>query len=171
VHAHRSGGLAGPALATVLALIGAGLAGCGEELDDQATAPQLETTVPDIRGADDIDDVYIGLLDERFVEDLPAYEDQEVTLLAEVAEVLSPRVFSMTSADGSDVEPVLVVTTGAAADLAPETGDDVVVAATPEGELDPQALVEDLHLDVDPARLQDWEDEVYLLASIAEPSM
>lgn len=44
--------------------------------------------MPDIRSGDDLHDVYRGLLDERFVEDLPAYVGQEVTVLGEVAEVL-----------------------------------------------------------------------------------
>ncbi len=162
--------LTGPALAAVLSLTGMALAGCGEDLDDQATAPQLETEVPDIRAGDDTDDVYRGLLDERFVEDLPAYEDQEVTVLAEVAEVLSPRTFSVTSAEGADVEPVLVMTVDAAAALEPEAGDELVVAATPSGDLDPEAIVDELGLDIEAGQLEDWEDEPYLVASIVEPA-
>lgn len=61
---------------------------CPPGLDGRATAPQLEAEVPDSRGGDDLHDVYRGLLDERFVEDLPAYVGQEVTVLGEVAEVL-----------------------------------------------------------------------------------
>ena len=171
MHAHRSQEFAGPALAAVLALTGATLTGCGKDLDGQATAPQLETEVPDIRGGDDLDDVYRGLLDERFVEDLPAYADQEVTVLAEVAEVLSPRVFSLTSADGADVDPVLVVTKDLAAALEPEPGDELVVAATPARDLDPEAVVTDLGLAIDARELENWEDEAYLVATIIKPAV
>ncbi|WP_116452309.1 hypothetical protein [Blastococcus litoris] len=170
MRAHRSGRLAGPLLSAGLALSGVALAGCGDDLDDQATAPELEAAVPDIRGEDDVTDVYTGLLDERFVEDLPAYEDQEVTVLGEVAEVLSPRVFSLTSIDESDVDQVLVVTT-AAADARPEPGAELVVAATPETDLDAQAVVTELDLDVDADELGEWEDEAYLVATIVEPAM
>ncbi len=171
MHAHRSRRLAGPVLAAGLALTCTALAACSDELDDRATTPQLEAQVPDIRGEDDLADVYRGSLDERFVEDLPAYEDQEVTVLAEVAEVLSPRTFSVTSTEGSDIGPVLVVTVEAAAALEPEVGDELVVAATPSGDLDPEAVVDQLGLDIPAGQLEDWEDEPYLVASIVEPAL
>jgi hypothetical protein len=167
---HRAGRPAAALVAVVLAAAGTSLAGCSDDLDDQATAPQLEGEVPDIRGEDDLDDVYTGLLDERFVEDLPAYEDQEVTVLAEVSEVLSPRAFSVTSIDDADVDPVLVVTTDAAAEVEPAAGDELVVAARPATDLDPEVVVGDLGLGVDPAVLEDWGDQAYLIATVVEPA-
>ncbi len=168
--AHRAGRPAGAILVVVLAVAGTSLAACSDELDGQATAPQLEAEVPDIRGKDDLADVYTGLLDERFVEDLPAYVDQEVTVLAEVVEVLSPRAFSATSIDDPDVESVLVVTTDAAAAVEPAPGDEIVVAARPATDLDPEVVVGDLGLGIDSAVLEDWEDQAYLIATVVEPA-
>ncbi len=167
MRADRSRRLAGPALALAVALTG-GLVGCSNDLDDRATTPELEAEVPDIRGPEDHQDPYTGLLDARFVEDLPAYEDLEVTVVASVAEVLSPRIFSITSPDGTEVDPVLVVTTDAAADIEPEAGDHLVVAATPVRGFDAEAVVEELGLDLGAQQLENWEDETYLVATIVE---
>ncbi|WP_324277686.1 hypothetical protein [Blastococcus brunescens] len=85
-----------PAVATVLVFAAVGLSACADE-DDDARAPFREPAVPDIRGAEDLDDPYVGLLDAAFREDLEAYSGQEVTLLADVADVISPRAFTVTS--------------------------------------------------------------------------
>jgi hypothetical protein len=168
VRMHRPCWSNGPALAAVLALSGAVLTGCAG-VDDGASAPQLETEVPDVRGAEDPDDPYRGLLDARFAEDLPAYFGQEVTVHAAVADVLSPRVFTVTSPEGDEVEPLLVVAT-AGAGAEPSTGEELVIAATPTDEFDAEAVVEDLDLDIDPAELEEWDDEAYLVATELEPA-
>ena len=166
---HDAGRLGGPALAVVLAA-GAFLSGCAGGQDDRALAPELEAEIPDIRGDEDLDDPYVGLLDARFVEDLPAYAEQEVTVLAEVEEVLSARTFSVTTPGGSDVEPVLVVTAEEAADVQPRTGDELVIAATPVDEFEAEVVAEELDLAVDPELLEEWEDQAFLLATILEPA-
>jgi len=167
---HRSQRVACTAFGVALALAGAGLAGCSGEKDGRATAPELEAQVPDIRGPDDLTDVYTGFLDARFVEDLPAYEGQEVTVLAAVAEVFSPRTFSVTSPDEAEIDPVLVVTTTAAAEELPRPGEEVVVAATPFADFDAESVVREAGLGIGAAALQDWDDETYLLATIVEPA-
>lgn len=158
------------ALTAVLAVSGAALTGCADDLDDRALAPALEPEVPDVRGPSDLDDPYQGVFDVRFAEDLPAYAGQEVTVLATVAEALAPRAFTVTSPDGSEVEPVLVVTTGQAGEVEAEAGDDLVVAATPLREFDAEVVVEELGLGVDPVELEDWEDETFLVATVVEPA-
>jgi hypothetical protein len=168
VYMRRSRWVNGPALTAVLVLSGALLPGCAGE-DGNATAPQLETEVPDVRGAEDLDDPYRGLLDARFAEDLPAYYGQEVTVRAAVVDVLSPRVFTVTSPTGDEVEPLLVVAT-AGAGAEPSAGQELVIAATPADEFDGEAVVEELHLEIDPAELEEWDDEAYLVATVLEPA-
>jgi hypothetical protein len=165
----RTSRLAGPALAAVLVLAGAGLSACADE-DDNALAPNSPVELPDIRGPEDLDDPYSGVLDASFVEDLPAYVEEEVTLLAAVAEVLSPRAFTVTSpGDGDEVEPVLVVATNAAAGGAePAAGAELLIAATPVDEFDAALATEELGLDVRPQELERWDDEVVLVATILE---
>lgn len=164
---HRSRALAGPALAAVLALAGAGLSACAGE-DDNALAPELEAAVPDIRGPEDLDDPYIGLLDAGFREDLEAYAEQEVTVLADVAAVFSPRAFTVTSPDGGEVEPVLVVTTADAGDVDPQAGQSLVIAATPLRDFQAGVVVDELGLDLGEEQLEEWDDETFLVATILE---
>ncbi len=161
---------AGPAFAAALTLVGGGLFGCANEKDDSALAPHLETQVPDIRASEDLDDSYRGMLDARFVEDLPAYQDQEVTVLATVAEVLSPRSFAVTSPRGDDVEPVLVISTESATDVQPQAGDDLVIAATPLGEFDAEVVDDQLGMTLEAERYEEWNGETFLVASIIEPA-
>ncbi len=162
--------LVGTAFAAALVVAGAGLSGCADGMDDSAVAPNLETQVPDIRGSEELDDPYRGVLDARFVEDLPAYQEQQVTVLAAVAEVLSPRSFTVTSPDGSDVEPVLVITTEEAAGVQPQAGDDVVIAATPVGEFDAEVVEEELGTMLPGERYEEWDGETFLVATIIEPA-
>ena len=152
--AYRSRPLAGPTLAAVLALAGAGLSGCAEA---EATAPDLESRIPDLRGEGDLDDAYSGVLDADLYEDLSAYAGQEVTLLAEVAEVVSPRAFTVTAPDDAEVGEVLVVATPDAGDVEPEAGGQVLVAATPVDAFDAGVVVEELGLEVDAAELAEWD--------------
>ncbi|SOC50047.1 hypothetical protein SAMN05660748_2785 [Blastococcus aggregatus] len=157
-----------PLLAAALVLATLGLSACGDE-DDNALAPSLEpASVPDIRGPEDPDDPYVGLLDEAFREDLEAYSQQEVTLLAAVEEVISPRAFTVTSTAGEDLDPVLVVTTADVGNIDPEVGQELVIAATPVEDFDADTAIEELRLDLDATELDAWDDDVYLLATILE---
>lgn len=156
-----------PLWAAVLVFATVVLSSCADE-DDNAEAPFIEPeAVPDIRGPEDPDDPYVGLLDEAFREDLEAYSQQEVTLLAQVEEVLSPRAFSVTSPTG-DVDPVLVVTTPDVRGIDPEPGQDLVIAATPMEDFDARASTDELQLGPDAGELEDWDDDVFLLATILE---
>jgi hypothetical protein len=169
VRAYRSRPLAGPTLAAVLALAGVGLSACGDE-DDNALAPTSPVDVPDIRGPGDLDDPYSGVLNATFVEDLDAYTGAEVTLLADVAEVVSPRVFTVTSPDGAEAGPVLVVATEDAGDVDPQAGQSLVIAATPVDGFDAEVVIEELALDVDEEQLGEWDDEGFLVATVLEPA-
>ncbi len=161
--------LAGSALAAVLALAGAGLSGCAWA-ERSAADRGTEVELPDVRGPEDLDDPYNGLLDADFHEDLPACTGQEVTLLAEVVEVLSPRVSTMTSPEDTGVGPVLVVATEDAVDVDPQAGAPLVVAATPVDSFDAAVVTEELSLDVDPAQLEQWDDQAFLVAEVLAPA-
>ncbi len=157
-------------VAATIALAGAGLTGCAGEDDDNPLAPNSPLDLPDIRGAEDLDDVYTGELDAAFAEDLPAYADAEVTLLASVADVVSERVFTVTSPTDPDVGPVLVIATHEAAEQQLAAGDQIVMAATPTVDLRPEEVAEEMKLSVDPEHLEQWDDEMYLVATILQPA-
>ena len=163
---HRSR-WAGPALAAALALSGSGLSACAGQDGDNPLAPSAPVQLPDIRGAEDLDDAYSGVLDAAFREDLDAYDGIEVTLLAEV---ISPRVFTVTSPDDAGVEPALVVATAEAGGPAPEAGTPLLLAATPVDGFDAAVVAEELRLDLDEEAVEEWDGETFLVATIVEPA-
>ena len=166
--AQRSRPPATRAVAVVLALAPIALTSCGSE-DDNALAPFSPVDVPDIRGPGDLDDAYSGVLDERVREDLDAYAGIEMTLLVQVADVLGPGAFTVTSPEGDGVEPVLAVTTPDAA-IDPDAGDQLVLAATPVDEFDAEVVAEQMQLAVEAQELEEWDGQLFLVATIVEPA-
>ena len=128
--------------------------------------PQDPAQVPDVRGEDDPTDVFTGAYDAEFREDMSVYTGQEVTLTAQVDELLAPAAFSITSEGGGDVEPLLVIAEDGIEGL--QEGWSVTVAATPFDEFDPAEVEGRIDVDLDEDELKEWEGEPYLIASIVE---
>lgn len=147
------------ALVAFLAAAGLGLSACGE--DD--TTPGTGTEPTDLRGEEDLEDPYDGPLDESWAQDAEAYVGQEVTLTAVVDEVFSPESFTITGAEGTEVEPYLVVAREDAPDLT--AGDEVVVAATPVDDFAVTDVEAELDLDLPDEDVEEWDGELYLSAS------
>lgn len=154
------------AVAGVLALAALGLTSCGTDAAD-ALPPATPVEVPDIRGPGDLADPYSGVLDERVREDLGAWSGIEMTLLVEVADVLGPGAYTVTSPEGGEVEPVLAVTTPDAA-TEPDPGDQLVLAVTPVDGFDAEVVVEQLQLEVAAQRLDEWDGQTFLVTTIVE---
>jgi hypothetical protein len=140
------------------------LAGCSENPEQPSTG----TDAADVRGPEDLEDVYDGPYTPDFHSDVEAYAGQEVTLEADVADVLSAGAFTITGPEGAEVEPLLVVTNRAVEDLA--AGDLVTVAGTPQDEFEISAVEDELGVDLDDEAVEEWEGEPYLVASIIEPA-
>jgi hypothetical protein len=146
-----------------LAAVGAlGLPACA----DNPEQPETGTDLPDIRGEEDLADPYDGPYDAEFHQDVEAYADQEVTLSADVAEVLSDRSFTITGPEGEEVEPILVVTEDAVEGL--EQGGSVLVAATAHDEFELADVEEELGVDLTDEEYEEWDGEPYLTASQVE---
>lgn len=152
------------AIGGVAALSALSLAACAAE----GNAPQDPEDVTDVRGEDDLTDPFTGAYDAAFNEDMTAYVGQEVTLSASVDEVFAPQAFTITSPDGSDVDPALVVAEQAVDGLEP--GQQVTVAATPFDDFELGALEARLGADLDDAAFEPFEDATYLSAGIVEPA-
>lgn len=150
---------------SALAVAMSTVSGCSS--DWEPSAPDAGEDVPDIRGEDNFADPYTGEYDEDFAEDIESYDGLEVTLEAEVAEVISPWTFVVTAPDAADVPPLLVVYPEEA-ELA--EGDTVIVAATPDEGFDLQEVEDALGTDLDDDAYDEWADEVYLRASNVEPA-
>lgn len=143
----------------------AALAGCAADEEDMAGT---EVEVPDIRGSGDVTDAYTGALDAAFREDLDVWSDVEVTLLATVEEVLSPRTFTVTAPIGPEIEPVLVVVAESAGAQVPEAGENWVIAATPIENFDVDVVAETLDLPLSDEQYETWDEETFLVATALE---
>lgn len=156
-----------PSRAVLLALAAAatvGLTACGGNPEQ----PDLGEDLADVRGPQDLADPYDGPYDADFHTDVEAYADQEVTLSAAVDQVVSPVAFTITGPDGEEVEPLLVVSTEPIEGLQP--GDDLIVAATPQRELDIPELESVLGNDLEDELYEEWQGEPYLAATIVQPA-
>lgn len=161
INARRPPGAVLLALATAASV---SLTACGGNPEQ----PDLGEDVADVRGPGDLADPYDGPYDDDFHTDVEAYADQEVTLSAAVDQVVSPVAFTITGPDGEEVEPLLVVSTEPVEGLQP--GDDLLVAATPQRELDIPELESALGTDLEDELYEEWEGEPYLTASIVQPA-
>ncbi|MCZ2814026.1 hypothetical protein O2W15_21570 [Modestobacter sp. VKM Ac-2979] len=140
-----------------------GLSGCGEE--ELAVG---ETDVSDVRSEDDLTDPYTGEYDEAFREDVDVYAGTEVTVAAQVEDVLSPNSFTIVGPDDTSVEPLLVVVADEVPGLEP--GLPVTVAATATLEFDLAEVEGQLGVDLEDEQYGEWEDQPFLLATVVEAS-
>ena len=65
---------------------------------------------------------------------------------------------------------MLVVATEDAVDIDPQAGAPLVVAATAVDSFDAAVVTEELSLDVDPAQLEQWDDQAFLVAEVLAPA-
>ena len=152
------------AAAVFVAVTAVALPACGEDDPESSAGDE----VPDVRGSEDLDDVYNGPYSADLREDLEGYDGQEITVEGTVDRVLSPVAFTLAPPEGEDAEPVLVVVQEAA--TAPEAGSDVVVAAVAQDEFRSDEVDAELDLPEDDETFEEWEGDPYLLASLVEPA-
>ena len=146
-------------LAAVVLAGTAAVSGCSGNPEQ----PETGSDASDIRGEGDLEDPYDGPYTDDFHDDVEAYVDQEVTLEAAVAEVVSPNAFTITGPDGADVDPLLVVSEQEVPGL--EAGSAVVLAATPQDEFEVSDVADVLGSSASEETYEGWEGEPYLLAS------
>lgn len=111
--------------AALAAVAGLGLAGCGGSADQSGDDVGEAQQQP----AGENPGTYTGPYDEAFIDDASTLVDADVTLTAQVEEVVSPVAFTITGAEETATAPLLVVnfdedTSGL------DTGDPVEVTGT-----------------------------------------
>jgi hypothetical protein len=109
---------------------------------------------------------YDGIYDTAFYEGLDSYVGEEVTLSADVNEVITPEAFSIAGTDDTSVEALLVVGATGDTELAPET--TVGVTGTVQEAFVVTEVEEELGGDLDDALFAEWEQEPYVVADDVE---
>lgn len=138
----------------------AGLSACSSEpeaADIQEIVGEEEPNVPgQVANAEDVGP-FSGVYDADFREDIPSYLGNQVTLSAEVGEILSDRAFTIVD---DDAAPLLVITGSELPEL--ETGQTLGVDGAVEEGFDLPAFERALGVDLDDEVFLNWEGEYYI---------
>lgn len=108
------------------------------------------------------DEVY----DQSFYDELNIYFGEQVTLAADVNEVLTPQAFTLAGEDEAALEPLLVVHAEDLPNLEP--GTPVVLTGQVYEYFDLASVEEDLGVDLEDSEYEIWDNEPYLLATAVE---
>lgn len=148
------------AAAAALAVAGLGLAGCAAEDPEPSTDAGAEELL-----AEEPVEPYSGPYDEEFVQLLDAYVGEDVELVGEVGEIVSPVAFTVTTED-SAVPPLLVVHEPEAA--AVEVGSTVQLAGTLHEAYNVPTVEEELGQDPGPEVLASYDGQPFVNATAVD---
>lgn len=154
--------LAKIATAGVVAVSAFGLTACS----DDTAGPETGTDVADIQ---EDDGPYNGAYDSRFYDEFDSYEGEEVTVSADVNQVVSPSSFIIAGTDDTDVEPLLVISATEVAGLAPDL--TVAVTGTVQRAFDLTAVEEELDVDLDDDAYGVYDQQPYIVATSVDTSV
>lgn len=103
---------------------------------------------------------YDGDYDPNFYDAISTYVGEEVSLSAEVLDVLSPTAFTIISGDDPTGNPLLVLNEDDAENILP--GMPVQVTGAVMEAFDTATVEEDMGVDLDDALYEDWIGDFYL---------
>ncbi|SDN76047.1 hypothetical protein [Geodermatophilus sp. DSM 45219] len=147
------------AAVAVAAVSTLGLSACGGDTAGTEAGADVEDVVEEEPPADG---PYDGVYDSAFYDEVDSYAGEEVTLSADVDEVITPEAFTIAGTDDTSVEALLVVGATGDTELAPET--TVGVTGTVMESFVLTDVEEDLGVDLDDALFAEWEQEPYVVA-------
>lgn len=151
IHHRRT---AGAVAATLAAVTGLSLAGCGAE-EPQAETPAESPAEPPADA-----DAFAGPYDQAFVDEQETHLGEEITLSAEVETVLDDDGFVL---DGPGTESLLVVYDMDLTEI--EEDQTVEVTGTLEQAFDLPTVEEDGQQDLENELFEDYDQQPYLLAT------
>lgn len=153
-----------PAATAGLAVSMLGLTACSED----TAGPETGTDVADIQ-EEDVVEPYDGVYDSEFYDDVESYDGEEVTVSADVNEVVSSTSFIIAGTDDTAVEPLLVVHDGEMTELEPDL--TVAVTGTVHQTFDLPTVEEDMGLDLDDGLYEEFDAQPYIEATSIDTSV
>ncbi|WP_159616395.1 hypothetical protein [Arthrobacter zhaoguopingii] len=112
---------------------------------------------------------YNGVYDSTFFDDRESYVGEEVTLSADVNEVMSPMSFTIAGTDDTTVEALLVVHDMELPEVAPEL--TVSVTGVVREAFDLPTVEEEMGIDLDDEAFEDWDGEPYVEAKSVDTAV
>lgn len=113
-------------------------------------------------------DPYEGLYDQTFYDSVNQFLGSEVTLSADLNEIIDPVSFTIAGTDDTTVEALLVVHPGGELDPDISPGSIMKVTGTVMEAFNVETVEERLGVDLDDALYEDWEGETYVNATSIE---
>lgn len=112
---------------------------------------------------------YDGVYDQGFYDDMDSYVGEEVTVSADVNEILTPMSFTIAGTDDTTVEALLVLHDKELPEVTP--GLTVGVTGTVQKAFDLPTVEEEMGVDLDDAAFEDWGGEPYIEAASVDTSL
>lgn len=146
-----------------------GLVGC-----NSTSGPEEGADVEDIVEEEPVVDEadtgpYDGVYDQGFYDDVDTYVGEEVTVSADVNEILTPKSFTIAGTDDTTVEALLVLHDTELPEVTP--GLTVGVTGTVQEAFDLPTVEEEMGVDLDDAAFEDWDGEPYIEATSVDTSL
>ncbi|WP_162460049.1 hypothetical protein, partial [Kocuria sediminis] len=151
------------------AAAGLALAGCGTEGPEtgtdveDVTEGEVAETSPAPANNPTTGDTFIGDYDEDFYDDRETYVGQEVTLSAEVSNVIDDDAFVIAGTAGTTVDPLLVLYNMDQVDI--EEGQVVEVTGIVQQAFDLPTIEDERQMDLEDDLYQDYDQQPYLEAT------
>lgn len=157
----------------LLAVAGLALTGCGAEEPDAGTDVEditegevVESSPPDAVGPPAAPGTpYGGAYNRQFYDDRLVYEGQDVTLTAEVEEVVSPSALTIGDPDDVTLDPLLVVHDLDVPDL--EEGQTLEVVGVVQEGFEVTAAAEEVGVELEDELFEDHVGDPWLHATEA----
>lgn len=158
------------AMAGILPIAALSLAGCNSTSGTE-TGADVEDVVEEEAAADEDTAVepYDGAYDTGFYEEYDSYVGEEVTLSADVNEIVSDKSFTIAGTDDTTVDALLVIAEGEMQEVTP--GLTVSVTGTVMESFDLPTVEEDTGLDLEDDAFADWDGENYIVAETVDTSV
>ncbi|WP_156642309.1 hypothetical protein [Arthrobacter sp. B6] len=157
------------ALAGALSFSALGVASCGTEGPETGADVEDVQEAPEETETNNTANPFDGPYDQDFLDDVDVREGQEVTVSANVNEIITPEAFTIAGTEDTTVDPLLVLHKNAEPELKPEL--TVKVTGTVHTAFDLPAVEKDLDVDLDDALFEDWDGKPYLKASEIDTSV
>lgn len=160
----KPGALARTAVVGVFAVSALTLTGCS----DDTAGPETGTDVEDIQEEEAVGP-YDGLYDTTFYDNIDSYVGEEVTVSADVNEIVSPTSLTIAGTEDTDVEPMLVVSADEVSGLEPDL--TVRVTGTVHEAFDLPTVEDEMGLDLDDELYDEFDGEPYIEATSIDTSV
>lgn len=148
-----------------LSLAGCATSGSEEGADVEDVVEENEPLEDEVLEDEAGPYAYDGIYDETFYDEYENYLGEEVTVSADVNEIVSDESFTIAGGFETTVEALLIV--GATADV--EEGESVKVTGIVRQAFDLPTVESDMGLDLDDDLYMDWDGQNYIEASSVTP--